>query len=285
MTITEVLRLYGIPVAPPDHHHRTRGREQTDCPWCDAPGHFRLGIRPDGQCACWTCGGHGLAATLSRLTGRPPKEFVELLGGLALPKYEPRPRGRYKPPPGVGPLTGAHLRYLKSRRFDPDEITGVWGVGGIGFQPHVRWRLFIPVHRRGQPVSWTTRSVSPCARVRYVSAKPEEESFPHKEWLYGLDKAGNSVVVVEGPTDVWRVGPGAVATLGASVTRAQVRLIANVPVRTVCFDNEPEAQRRAKKLCDELSLFPGVTRRVEIDAEDAGSAGPREVAALRRILR
>jgi hypothetical protein len=28
-----------------------------------------------------------------------------------------------------------------------------------------------------------------------------------------------------------------------------------------------------------------VTRRVEIDAEDAGSAGPREVAALRRILR
>lgn len=175
-----------------------------------------------------------------------------------------------------------HKRYLKERGFDPEEIAGKWSVQGIALASRLCWRLFIPIHHQGNVVSWTTRSICPEANQRYIAAKAGEEAMPARSLLYGEDHARHGIIVVEGPLDAWRIGFGAVAALGVSYGREQVARMSKYPVRAICFDSDPKAQRRAAKLCETLRVFPGRTVRVELDAEDPGSASVKEIRKLRR---
>jgi DNA primase len=208
-----------------------------------------------------------------------------LRGGLA-PEVSVKPRGKLVEPFGVEPLRMSHRDYLLTRDFDPDEIVRLWQVQGLGMMGprHLRWRLYVPIMQNGERVSWTTRSINPETTRRYVGAKAEEEAVPKGEILYGEDYCRHSVVVCEGPTDVWRIGPGAVATLGVAFTQAQVARLSKYPVRAVCFDSDPEAQKRAKKLCDALLPYPGRTSIVTIDAKDPASMKPHEVRQIRRAF-
>lgn len=285
MNIADILEQHRVPVARAGHHHVSHGWIGTDCCWCGA-SNKHLGIRlSDGRVTCWRCGSHRLGDTLAKLTGLPWPEIKRLVGGLDL-RTAPRPEhtGRLRLPKGLGPLQPVHRRYLKSRGFDPDHLERLWGLQGIGLASRLAWRVFIPVtDERGATVSWTTRATGD-AGPRYLSATDEESAVPIKSVLYGAQNTRHAVLIVEGPTGVWRFGPGTVATLGVGYSRAQLALLGRYPVRAVMFDPEPEAQRRARKLADDLSVFPGRTFNVELDAEDPGEARPREVRQVRRAV-
>jgi hypothetical protein len=104
----------------------------------------------------------------------------------------------------------------------------------------------------------------------------------HKDLLYGSDYATDVAIVVEGPSDVWAIGPGAVGTFGTQVTPAQLYKISLYPVRALCFDNEPLAQQRARKLGQALSLLPGETHIIRLETgKDPSCANKQEIAELR----
>jgi hypothetical protein len=177
----------------------------------------------------------------------------------------------------------AHAAYLRGRGFDPDHIQNLWKIRCIGPGFRLAWRIFIPILYGGEPVSWTTRTIGDRNPRRYIGAKPHEEAVPAKSLLYGEDFARHAVVVTEGPTKAWAVGPGAVAVMGTGYTRAQVRRIAKYPVRAILFDGEPVAQRVAAKLVNELECFPGVTANVRLEsASQADRADRAEIRELRR---
>ena len=133
-------------------------------------------------------------------------------------------------------------------------------------------------------VSWTTRTISSDESItRYVSASPQEESISHKSILYGEDLARQVIVIVEGPVDAWAIGPGAVATLGIVYSTAQINRMIRFPVRYILFDSEIEAQKRAKKLSNSLSCFPGTTAIITLDSgKDAAEADADEIKKLRK---
>jgi DNA primase len=134
-------------------------------------------------------------------------------------------------------------------------------------------------------VSWTTRSISYSDRVtRYVSAALDEEKIFHKELLYGEDFARHAVIVNEGILDAWRIGPGAVATFGSGYSQEQLERIAKYPTRAICFDNEPEAQKRARKLSNDLSALPGETYNVLLDKKDAADESKENIKRLRQEI-
>lgn len=270
-----------------EHRHASEGWLNVNCFLCSRnSGKFKLGfpIACPWSGSCWTCG----RVTLINLLidqGVPYKEAKTLTGGLDKGHWQKKEHpGKLVIPKGVGEFTKSHKRYLVNRGFDPDEIAKLWNVQGIGLANHLKWRLFIPLVWRGDTVSWTTRAISEDVPTRYVTAKPEEEKLPSKSLLYGMDYVRHSVIVVEGPTDVWRIGPGAVASFGTVFTKSQVLALSGVSKRIVCFDSDSAAQKRAKKLADLLSLYDGETLLVTIDAPDPGSMKPNEVKALRRLL-
>jgi hypothetical protein len=219
---------------------------------------------------------------LKELTNLSYHEIKRLVGSVEKERIRKlRPAGKLKLPTGVGEPQPAHRKYLQQRGFNPFQIEKIWRIAGIGLAAELSWRIYIPIYYKGQTVSWTTRSISD-KTTRYISAKPEQESFPHKQLLYGEDYARHGIIIHEGPIDVWATGPGAVATFGLNYSQAQVVRMAQYPIRAICFDSNREAQKVAGKLCDELSVFPGETYNVELDAEDAASAPPGEIVKLRR---
>jgi len=187
--------------------------------------------------------------------------------------------------PAAGDLHPSQRRYLENRGFDPDELVRTWGIKGIGMASRLSWRILIPIYdHRGKIVSWTTRSISEDPSVpRYISAKPSEESQHHKHLLYGAHLAKCCVVVCEGPISAWAIGPGAVATCGLGYTREQLEEIAEYPYRATCFDATPEAQRRAKKLCEDLAPLPGVTENILLETgKDPAECDKEETEAIRQ---
>ena len=113
----------------------------------------------------------------------------------------------------------------------------------------------------------------------------DQEAVNHKTLIYGADFCRHAIVVVEGPLDTWAIGPGAGALCGTGFTRAQVLAISRFPVRAICFDALPDAQKTARELCNLLRVLPGETYNVVLDSKDPGEAlttNPRELRQLRK---
>ena len=282
----DILSEYRIPYKVSGHHHCREGWIQIDCPFCGKGSRkWHMGYSlTGGHVSCWRCGIHSAAYALSVLTGVPVKEMEKVLKGVKSRKVEKIIKtGTLKVPNGVGELGEAHKLYLRRRGFDPDEIARIWGVQGISLASHYAWSLFVPNHLGGEIVSWSIRQLSDKG-ARWLQAPPEMEAISGKSLLYGEDKASHSIVICEGPSDCWAIGPGAVATLGLNYSSSQIVRMLKYPVRAVCFDNEPLAQRRANQLVEMLAIYPGDTYNIRLDSSDAGSASKRELRSIRKLL-
>lgn len=267
-------------------------------------GHVRsgwIGIRPCPKCGntnwylaynldsramnCWHCGPMKSWETLASIAGKPIGEIARLLGrpdGQTV-RRAPEAAGRLVMPYGVRELQPAHRNYLIGRGIQSLPAERLWGLMGLGFDGgDLRWRVFIPIHYKGEIVSWTTRSIRPDDRMRYISASAQQESKPHKHLLYGHDYVRHAAIICEGPFDVMRIGPGAVCTFGQAYSQQQMAKMAKIPVRVICFDGERDAQVRARQLAIQLEPLPGKTYVVVLESgKDAGEASMEEIQQLR----
>lgn len=288
MTFTDILDQFNIPYLQSGHHHCTQGFLQLDCPHCSQDSkHWRLGYNLKGRFfSCWTCGFLSFGRTVCAILDQPWHVVEPLIRDIRPSRdYQEKIPSRLQLPPNIEPMQAAHKRYLSKRGFDPNEIEALWGVKGIGISQRLAWRLWIPVTKNYRLTSWTTRSLSD-EGLRYISAKAEEEEYPLRQTLYGEDHCQLTVIVCEGPLDAWTIGPGAVATCGIGYSRAQLRKIAKYPQRFVVFDAEKDAQQRARKLCDDLSVFPGSTTNLVLSTgKDPSRASKQEVLELQRRLK
>lgn len=169
-----------------------------------------------------------------RLRGATPRPTV-----LTQSVENPPPVVRLPPSFSLhDPLAVNAWQYLLNRGFDPQEISERWGVNYCLTSPYSSPRIFqrlvIPIYQyqvnfdapaAAVLAGWQAREVSPTASgPKYLSMAGMHKSH----LLYGLPQAVNStgpIVIVEGPTDVWRLGSNAVALFGKSISRHQVRLL------------------------------------------------------------
>ena len=289
MNFVDILKEYHISIAPEGHQHGRGGWVNFDCPFCEKDSHkYHMGYNISyNYVNCWKCGTHYLLDTLIELTGLSVGECRKLLSGLETKRITKVDKGRGKLiiPFGVHRLIDAHHRYLQKRGYQSLDLATLWKLQGIGIAGNLSWRIFIPIYYHSEMVSWTTRSISDSPNVtRYISASTEQESISHKELLYGEDYARDTIIICEGCFDVWKIGVGAVATLGTGYSKAQVLKMIEHRNRYICFDNEPEAQRRAWGLCNILSLYPGKTSNIKLDSKDAGEAADKEIKYLKGLL-
>lgn len=288
MTLIEILQEHRVQFRTAGESKDVRqGWVGLHCPYCGRPDdRFYLGWNLSKKFfSCWSCGWLPAAKVLNELTRLPIYKCRELLG-----EAEAEPgvnkdelRGHYSEPTGVRRMRDAHRTYLAARGLEPRVVERLWGVRGIGIALELQWRLFIPIYLNDEPVTWTTRTIGPKS-PRYISAKPEQEALSINDVLYGADHCRHAAIAVEGPLDCFAIGPGAVGLCGIGFSPAQVLRLSRYPIRAVCFDNEPAAQKRASALCDLLAPFPGTTHNIQLDAKDPGSAGKREIRLLRKFL-
>ena len=284
MDYTELLTSLDIKFLEEGHQHCRPGWVQIDCPFCSpASNKWRLGLnKTHGYCNCWQCGYHSLVKSLSLSSDVEPHNIYPLLKDIKQVPHTEIPRtGKLIIPDGVDDLQPAHWRYLRERGYDPKEISNLWGVKGIGIAAELSWRLFIPIYLNNQVVSWTTRTIGD-SETRYISAKAEQEAINHKHLLYGENLASHVIIIVEGPIDAWRIGPGGVATFGLNISPEQIARMSVYPLRVICFDNTKDAQKCAQKLANTLSLFPGETYIACITGKDIDTSPISEINELKQ---
>lgn len=274
------------------HHHCHAGWVQTHCPLCTDGRHgWHLGFSlSKGSANCWRCGPLKIVDAVRALARVSPDKAWEILrkygGGKAVEAQQASlRREEVVDPPGLGPLTKQHLRYLKSRGL-PESLVEEWSLQGTRHLSGLwNWRVCFPIRNElNETVAWGGRSVLPDAKPKYKLSDDADCVVDPKTMLYGAHKAGDAVIVVEGPGDVWNIGPGAVATLGIDWRPAQAHLLRKYKRRFIMFDPEPLAQKRAQKLADWVSLFPGETEIIDDLPSDPGSLDRRLVRKVRRLL-
>ncbi|MFA5583026.1 MAG: hypothetical protein WDA09_02335 [Bacteriovoracaceae bacterium] len=262
---------YNIAFAPRGHQHRRKGWVNVICPYCTGT-HFgyHLGINTlEGWASCYRCGGHWLPKVVATLAKVPIQEAFRIIkrhsSGELLQEYNEivSRKEKLEFPECCGTLQSMHWKYLKSRNFKAS-VAREWELMGTGIHGPYNFRIIAPIRLDGILISYQGRDITDKSKMRYKNCSAEDEVYPHKHVIYGIDKCkGKRILVVEGITDAWRIGPGCGATFGINWSPPQARLIASrFEEFIILYDNEEQAQEKA------LALYQYLTAR-GVDGEIA----------------
>jgi len=175
------------------------------------------------------------------------------------------------------------LDYIADRRYTPDYLeknfdirymppgTFLWkradGTEVKSWDP----RLLIPVYRAHVVIGWQARiaqDVPQGTKVKKYLFPPT--SVTHGEgkssWFYNGYEASycKDIVIVEGVTDVWRIGLHALCIFGKTIGQSQIEVMkeawGSFASCVIVFDGDPDAWKAANKLKNilrEQNVFPG----------------------------
>lgn len=184
--------------------------------------------------------------------------------------------------------------YLLQRRFDPYEL---WYNYQVHYcPPGAAWtkviddgkprtfkydRLLIPIFRGYHIVGWQARLACDLEGEE-KRRTPKYITYGEKtEMLYNMDEAKwhRHIAIVEGVTDVWRIGGNAVALLGKTLSATQLEIIKALwghdGAGALCLDaDDPQAVACAQKIYNlirEEGVFPdGILRMLLTVGKDPG---------------
>lgn len=282
---------------------RNRGWVNVECVYCTSSSHSKhLGFNlADGHCTCWKCGGHQATPTLARLLAIPSGEVADVLA-----QYESRnyvlnhlnkriPQARHLELP-TDTFTPAERKYLLSRNFSPRYLHEKYGVVGGGIAGEWKYRIIIPLVIKGKIVSWTGRTILSKEKAdklkipRYKNLSIEQSCVNPKTSLFNLDNCNkSSVILTEGAFDVMRLGDNSMCCFGSALTEEQIAVIAGRFEKVfILFDNEPEAQEKARKYGLQIASM-GVEVEVvnayeDFNKNDGGELTPDEVGIIKKEL-
>lgn len=275
-----------------------RGWVSIQCRFCtDHSNHLGININSN-VFSCMKCGVKGglpfLVKTILDCSWREAYEALEPYeelstrdGGHPPPRASPRWRDKDLPIPKSFSKEFPHrfIQYLAARGFNPKRLIEKYDLYACHTMGRFRWRVIAPVIMNGRVVNFIGRDISGKAKSKYILETNEAAALPKGQILYNLDAAGDTILIVEGPADVWRIGDGAVATMGTQFSALQVKTILDHGIQRVfvLYDPEPEATRLAKRLANQLSgVIPHVDVLLKQTEGDPGDMSPDEVIELRR---
>lgn len=136
------------------------------------------------------------------------------------------------------PASHHAVKYLCQRGYDIQELSSIFKICYCSDTSNKEYnlasnRIIIPVYMKSVLVGWQARYIGDrdwhdkeFRVLKYFSIPHFRKSLV----LYNYDEAikdDGFVVVCEGPSDSWRIGPSSVALFGKSISVEQVSLIAN----------------------------------------------------------
>jgi len=272
----------------------SRGWVNIPCPFCGDDPSWHCGVNLESNFFhCWICGEKGPVVKLIRQIEGCSWTKAELILGRFLQGFSPGVykgigqeeivdfRGDYGRiwPELAGSLSPIHRRYLQDRGFDPEFLEKKYFLKGCLGVGRYRLRIIAPVFLGGRMVSFVARDVTGRQEPKYLACSDSKSIIPLRQTLYNIDTVTDKVVVVEGVTDVWRIGDGAVATLGKAFTQEQVRLLVRTGVREALVLLDSDAEERAKRLAAQLAGFI----KTEVGLLDEGDPCDMDEKSLRKI--
>jgi DNA primase len=273
----------------------SRGWVGVHCPFCvPRDKGFHLGFHTrTGHFSCWKCGYHPVPETIYKLTKFPYSKVDEIInqyqviGSRGTNKIETSFVDEVTIP--TKSLSKSERQYLTDRGFDSSKLIEQYDLRSGGVFGVFKYRIVIPVYQHGRLVSAVGRTIVDGVFPKYKSLSNAESIMPIKHTLFGLDMVvpSRSVILVEGPFDQMRIGPGSIALFGVGVDSFQKETISRLFDNVyILFDADDAGVLASEKLAFDLKSL-GVFQ-VEIlsgfHSPDPGSFTEQEVREVRSVL-
>lgn len=253
----------------------TRGWVNMQCPFCgDHSNH--LGINLDSKIFhCWICGEKGPVTKLIRALNEhisynevnnilsKYQDKMQLTRGES--GGEPIQRRCKLPKSAKNEWNEYHYNYLVKRRFNPHKLRKDYHLKFCYNLGTYKFRIIVPVIMRNRIVNFTAIDTVNSGQAKYKHCPNDLAAIPIRGCLYNIDSVAGTAIIVEGVTDAWRIGPGAVATFGIEFTKEQINRIMESGITNifVMYDGEPQATKKAEELSTRLDTLPGI-KHVEV---------------------
>lgn len=264
------------------------------CPFCpDGDPSYHLGINARSKfITCWRCPAKGtISKYIMKIQNVSFKESIHIIktyaNTLAL-KDLTSPTESFDSPRYlkhdfklINELQSPHKQYLESRNLNPSFLFKKYDLQCIG-PGQGQWsnRIYIPVKQRNKTVAYTARAITE-AKVPYKNAPDSSCIISVKDTLYNIDSVKNTIVVVEGPIDVWNTGDGFVCTFGTKFTDQQVSLLRQYKKIFILFDQDAEIP--ATSLLHQLNATSD-TELLLLSEGDPGELKPKDIKSLRKMI-
>jgi DNA primase len=157
------------------------------------------------------------------------------------------------------------IAYLTERRFGP-EVWHAFGLRYCAFPGPYNRRIVIPVRLNGELIGFQARAILPGVKPKYLF--PTEGGFQNTLYNWDRAKRYETVIIVEGVTDLWRLWvagiPNVACSFGKTLKEEQRRLLLTAAnVKRVAFFWDGEAVESTYKAAERLKDFKEV-RAVEL---------------------
>jgi DNA primase len=173
-----------------------------------------------------------------------------------------------------------HWKYLESRGFDPEFVSKKYKLLYVNFLSKWKFRIIIPYFIYGRLVAYSSRDITDQQEEKYRHANNQDCIVPVKHCLYNIDSVKqDTIVVVEGPTDVWRVGDGCVGLSGVKYTSLQTKLLRKFKRIFVLLDSD--AKNISYGLAYELAPLVPDVEVVELNTGDPADLSESSIKELR----
>ncbi len=259
------------------------------CPFCgDSGNHF--GIGPNNQINCWVCGKKGnvidLIKEVENCGFKHALNILDEYQDYTFRKLKQDILTRHNenilPSEARDKFPQNYLDYLVKRRFDPEIIIPKYKLLACPNFGDYAFRIIIPCYFNKHVVNFTAVDTTG-KKTKYKHCPNNKAITPMKNLLYNIDVVYQKAIIVEGTTDVWRLGDGAIATMGIEFTTEQIKLLIQRNLKTIhiMFDADKSAQLQAKKLAQALSNFVP-TNIITLPKGDPADLSDKEALEIRK---
>lgn len=265
-----------------------------NCIFCDDQlNHLGINLASGGF-NCFRCPAKGktvipIIREIEKCSWQKARDIVASFthwGPLLQPLDDRIPGGKVTWPPTMqDDIPSIYSSWFRGRNFDSDHIKQKYKIrfGGLT-NPKWKFRIIIPIYMSGQVVSYIGRDITNQARIPYRNATIEDSIIPVHHCLYNIDNMDKTAIVVEGVTDAWRLGDGAVGTFGLKYTKTQILHLTKARRIFVMFDAGEEAQQVAEILAYDLSSLVPEVIIYQLSEGDPADLSANDVKSIRREI-
>ena len=279
------------------------------CPYCENGTHHKhkdnsgalMEYHGRLKYTCWRGCSEPILTVLEDLSGADEfdvREVLDLCSDNVKKEDIKEDKHKFELPEDIG-LCGKftdYRAYLSSRGLNAEYVTEkyklrftppFYAYKGINMSNCIVFPIY---NMKNKPVSFTARTTSPTAVIRYLFPKACDEAETGKDigWGHNGIEDKSFVVITEGIFDALKldsIGIPAIACLGINYSTGFVNtIVKNYKSACVIFDPEPQARKQQTKLINELSLLiPAFTIQYPYE-HDLGDCSYGELIEIKKLI-
>ena len=133
-------------------------------------------------------------------------------------------------------------------------------------------------------VSYTARDFTGKREPKYKHPFLEATIIPPSSCIYNIDTVKDKCIILEGGTDVWRMGDETISLQGIETTKEQVRYLSEAGIKKAVIMFDSGKDDKARKLGYALSSVIPEIKIASLDSGDPGELSEEDAIKIKHEL-